>query len=65
MALIGLWLLYYVFLFLFGNTGLTPLDEAGGRTSSTGTRSASAGASTLTVKLSINEGYSSPAQDLI
>lgn len=50
MALNGLRLLYYFFLSLFGNTGLTPLDVAGGRTSSTGTPSASAEASTPTVR---------------
>ncbi len=41
--------LYDFFLSLFGYTGLTPLDVAGGRTSSTGTPSANAEASTLTV----------------
>lgn len=44
-ALNGLQLLYDVFLSLFGNTGLTHLDVAGGRMSSTGTPSASAEAS--------------------
>lgn len=49
MALNGLQLLYDFFLSLFGNTGLTPLDVAGGRTLSTGTPSANAEASTPTV----------------
>lgn len=50
MALDGSLLLYDSFLSLFGNTGLTPLDEAGGRTSSTGTPSASVEDSTPTVR---------------
>lgn len=50
MALAGLQLLYAFLLSLFGNTGLTPLDVAGGRTSSTGTPSANAEASTPTVR---------------
>lgn len=49
MALNRLRLLYDVFLSLFGNTGLTPLDEAGDRTSNMGTPSDSAEASTQTV----------------
>lgn len=50
MALNGLRLLYDFFLSLFGNTGLTPLDVAGGRMSSTGTPSASAEVSTPMVR---------------
>lgn len=50
MALDGSLLLYDSFLSLFGNTGLTPLDEAGGRTSSTGTPSANVEDSTPTVR---------------
>lgn len=60
MALSGLWLLYDLFLSVFGNTGLTHLDEAEGRTSSTGTPSASAEASTPTVRsrtLGVIEGF--------
>lgn len=60
MALSGLWLLYDLFLSVFGNTGLTRLDEAAGRTSSTGTPSASAEASTPTVRsraAAVNEGF--------
>lgn len=49
MALNGLRLLYDVFFSLFGNTGLTHLDVAGGRTSGTGIPSDSAEASTPTV----------------
>lgn len=52
MALNGLRLLYYFFLSLFGNTGLTPLDVAGGRTLSTGTPSANAEDSTPMVRVS-------------
>lgn len=57
MALSGLWLLYDLFFSVFGNTGLTHLDEAEGRTSSTGTPSASAEASTPTVRSRYYRGF--------